>query len=189
VSVGAAPSVEPVKTVASEPRRSNPPRRELSQLDGGQPPVDTERVARIRKAIQDGRFPIYPSTIADRLLALKLEWNPNDVRRDALIEVIEALHAEIAALKANDVAALEAATQVKLAGIDSGARHDHEAAGPEIRELAAEAHRLNETCRIYVNLMAANVRRRLQLLSGVCRPAIAPAATPRPRLRGARRPI
>lgn len=36
----------------------------------------------------------------------------------------------------------------------------------EIRELAGEAHRLNETCRIYVNLMAANVRRRLQNLSG-----------------------
>jgi hypothetical protein len=36
----------------------------------------------------------------------------------------------------------------------------------EIRELAGEAHRLNETCRIYVNLMAANVRRRLQNLTG-----------------------
>ena len=33
-------------------------------------------------------------------------------------------------------------------------------------ELADEADRLNETCRIYVNLMAANVRRRLQLLTG-----------------------
>ncbi|HVF94354.1 MAG TPA: flagellar protein FlgN, partial [Sphingomonas sp.] len=39
-------------------------------------------------------------------------------------------------------------------------------AGPELRELADEANRLNETCRIYVNLMAANVRRRLQLLTG-----------------------
>ena len=32
--------------------------------------------------------------------------------------------------------------------------------------LAEEAHRLNETCRIYVNLMSANVRRRLQQLTG-----------------------
>jgi hypothetical protein len=95
-------------------------------------------------------------------------------RRDALIEVIEALHAEIAALKANDVAALEAATQVKLAAIEAAARHDHEAAGPEIRELASEAHRLNETCRIYVNLMAANVRRRLQNLSGVAASGYSP---------------
>ncbi len=77
VSVGAAPSVEPVKTVASEPQAVESAAAELSQTMAAQPPVDSERVARIRKAIQDGRFPIYPSTIADRLLALKLEWNPN----------------------------------------------------------------------------------------------------------------
>ena len=87
-------------------------------------------------------------------------------RRDALISVIEALHAEIDALKSNDVSALEMATRAKLAGIDAAAAHDHEPASPEIRELAGEAHRLNETCRIYVNLMAANVRRRLQNLTG-----------------------
>jgi hypothetical protein len=87
-------------------------------------------------------------------------------RREALIEVIECLHAEIAALKANDVAALEAATSAKIVAIDTVALYDGEAPGPEVRELAAEAHKLNETCRIYVNLMAANVRRRLQILSG-----------------------
>ena len=87
-------------------------------------------------------------------------------RRDALITVIEALHAEIDALKANDVGALEAATQAKLAGIDAVAVHEGEPMTGEIRELAGEAHRLNETARIYVNLMAANVRRRLQNLTG-----------------------
>lgn len=92
-------------------------------------------------------------------------------RRDALVAVIEALHAEIAALKANHVAALEAATRAKLAAIDTVALFDGEAPSAEVRELAAEAHRLNETCRIYVNLMAANVRRRLQLLSGETAPA------------------
>ena len=92
-------------------------------------------------------------------------------RRDALIQVIECLHAEISALKTNDVVALEAATQAKIAAIDTVALYDGEAPGPEIRELAAEAHKLNETCRIYVNLMAANVRRRLQVLSGQQAPA------------------
>jgi negative regulator of flagellin synthesis FlgM len=43
-----------------------------------QPPIDHERVSRIRAAIRNGTFPIYPATIADRLLALKLEWNPHD---------------------------------------------------------------------------------------------------------------
>ncbi|PCD02479.1 flagellar biosynthesis anti-sigma factor FlgM [Sphingomonas spermidinifaciens] len=42
------------------------------------PPVDTERVARIKKAVEDGSFPIVPSTIADRLLAFKLNWKPDD---------------------------------------------------------------------------------------------------------------
>ncbi len=95
-------------------------------------------------------------------------------RRDALIQVIEALHAEIAALKANDVAALEAATRAKLIGIDTVALHDGEAPSSEVKELAAEAHRLNEACRIYVNLMAANVRRRLQILSGQTAPSYGP---------------
>lgn len=94
-------------------------------------------------------------------------------RRDALIGVIEALHAEIAALKTNDIAALESATGAKLRWIDAVAGAP-EAPQAETDELAREAHRLNETCRIYVNLMAANVRRRLQVLAG------APAQSYRP---------
>ncbi len=95
-------------------------------------------------------------------------------RREALIQVIDALHAEIAALKANDIAGLETATRTKLAAIDTVALYDGEAPSAEVKQLAAEAHRLNETCRIYVNLMAANVRRRLQLLSGQDLPAYKP---------------
>ena len=97
-------------------------------------------------------------------------------RRDALVRVIDALHAEIAALKANDVAALERATRDKLAGIDAvGAANDDAPAMPaELKALAEEAHRLNETCRIYVNLMAANVRRRLQTLTGNDLPSYRP---------------
>ena len=95
-------------------------------------------------------------------------------RRDCLVRVIDALHAEIAALKANDVGALERATQVKLVAIEAVAAHAAEEVTPEIRELAEEADRLNETCRIYVNLMAANVRRRLQNLTGASGNAYAP---------------
>jgi len=87
-------------------------------------------------------------------------------RRDAMIAVIESLHGEIAALKANDVAALERATAAKLRAIETVRTLGDGPAGPELRSLAEEADRLNETCRIYVNLMAANVRRRLQMLSG-----------------------
>ena len=87
-------------------------------------------------------------------------------RRDALIRTIDALQAEIAALKTNDVVALERATADKLACIEAVAALGTGPAGAELRELADEANRLNETCRIYVNLMAANVRRRLQMLTG-----------------------
>lgn len=87
-------------------------------------------------------------------------------RRDALIDVIDALHGEIAALKANDVAALERATADKLGAIEAVAQFGTGPADAELRALAEEAQRLNETARIYVNLMAANVRRRLQSLTG-----------------------
>jgi hypothetical protein len=87
-------------------------------------------------------------------------------RRDALVQVIDMLHAEIAALRANDVKALERATSMKLGAIETLRALGDGPATPELRGLAEEADRLNNTCRIYVNLMAANVRRRLQLLSG-----------------------
>lgn len=87
-------------------------------------------------------------------------------RREGLIRVIDLLHAEIAALKSNDVAALERATGAKLTAIEALAEIDHGMLEPGVPELAAEAQRLNDTARIYVNLMAANVRRRLQDIAG-----------------------
>jgi len=45
------------------------------------PPVDVDRIAKIRKAIADGNFPIYPSTIADRLIASKYDWLRNDAQQ------------------------------------------------------------------------------------------------------------
>lgn len=95
-------------------------------------------------------------------------------RRDALVKVIEALHAEIAALKANDIAGLEAATAAKLAGIEAIPTAPAGANPAEIQGLAEEANRLNETCRIYVNLMTANVRRRLNALTGEMMPGYRP---------------
>ena len=87
-------------------------------------------------------------------------------RRDALVRVIDMLHAEIAALKTNDMNALERATSNKLRAIEELQQLGDGPATPELRGLVEEADRLNDTCRIYVNLMAANVRRRLQLLTG-----------------------
>ncbi|MBJ6122270.1 flagellar biosynthesis anti-sigma factor FlgM [Sphingomonas mollis] len=50
----------------------------LAKALASSPPVDVERVAAIKAAIAKGTFPLVPSTIADRLIALKLDWNAND---------------------------------------------------------------------------------------------------------------
>jgi len=76
--VAPAAPVEVANPVANEAAPVESTAAALSASMAAKPPVDAERVAKIRKAIEDGKFPIYPSTIADRLLALKLEWSPND---------------------------------------------------------------------------------------------------------------
>jgi negative regulator of flagellin synthesis FlgM len=45
--------------------------REAVKTMAATPPVDVERVAQIKKAVAEGRFPIYPATIADRLIAFE----------------------------------------------------------------------------------------------------------------------
>jgi len=87
-------------------------------------------------------------------------------RRDRLVQVIEALHAEISALKSNDIDGLDRATGAKLKSIEDLSALGAGPIDAELRALTDEANRLNEICRIYVNLMAANVRRRLGVLTG-----------------------
>lgn len=36
---------------------------------GAQPPVDQERVSEIRKAVEEGRYPVVPTRIADAIIA------------------------------------------------------------------------------------------------------------------------
>ena len=89
-------------------------------------------------------------------------------RIDALRQVVESLHAEIAALKRFDVAALAEATDAKQSGLGLIAGPwDAADVDDEVRALAQEAQTLNETARIYVNLMSANVRCRLETLTGL----------------------
>ena len=63
-------------------------------------------------------------------------------RRDALVRVIDALHAEISALKANDVSGLERATSGKLKAIETLQQLGDGPATPELHGLAEEADRL-----------------------------------------------
>jgi negative regulator of flagellin synthesis FlgM len=49
--------------------RSVGPLPKSEALDPGAPPVNAERVAEIRKAIEAGRYPVLPMRIADAMIA------------------------------------------------------------------------------------------------------------------------
>lgn len=38
-------------------------------LDAGHTPIDTDRIAAIRKALNEGTYPILPTTVADAIIA------------------------------------------------------------------------------------------------------------------------
>lgn len=95
-------------------------------------------------------------------------------RTDALKAVIASLQAELAALKSFDIEALAAATAEKEGRIGVLAARNDNPISAEERTLAEEAMRLNETARVYVNLMSANVKQRLEALTGIKPVAYAP---------------
>jgi negative regulator of flagellin synthesis FlgM len=41
-------------------------------LDAGAPPVDSDRVQVIRKAVESGQYPVFPAKIADAMIAAGL---------------------------------------------------------------------------------------------------------------------
>lgn len=73
--VAVAPKAAPV-AVADEPQLS--PATQLASQLATQPPVDTDRIMRIKQAIANGTFPILPATIADQMLAMRFNWMSDD---------------------------------------------------------------------------------------------------------------
>ncbi|MBN8808004.1 MAG: flagellar biosynthesis anti-sigma factor FlgM [Sphingomonas sp.] len=79
--VAAAPVASNVASVAAEPQPQQAQATAAGQLAAdlsARPPVDTDRIERIKRAIEDGTFPILPATIADSMLALKYDWLSRD---------------------------------------------------------------------------------------------------------------
>ena len=74
----ATPAVPVATPPQTTPSKASVEAGALAQVLAAEPPVDLERVAKIKRAIATGSFPILPATIADRLLALKLEWSGDD---------------------------------------------------------------------------------------------------------------
>lgn len=67
VALGPVRSVEAAAIAETEVRAAA---REMA----AKPPVDADRVQQIKRALEEGRFPITPSLIADRLIAAQLSW-------------------------------------------------------------------------------------------------------------------
>ena len=61
------------RALASDTARSHASQRSAvvrsAALDPGAPPVDLERVAKIRKAIEDNRYPVLPMEVSDAIIA------------------------------------------------------------------------------------------------------------------------
>ena len=69
----AAPKPATGTPVANDTARShasaNSAVRRSAVLDAGPPPVDFERIAQIRKAIERGHYPVVPMRVADAMIA------------------------------------------------------------------------------------------------------------------------
>lgn len=74
----AAPVVQPVTQPAPRAPEANTQLSNLAWTLAASAPVDADRVGEIKKAIENGSFPILPATIADRLLALRLNWDGHE---------------------------------------------------------------------------------------------------------------
>ena len=74
----AAPVVQPVTQPAPRAPEANTQLSNLARTLAASAPVDADRVGEIKKAIENGSFPILPATIADRLLALRLNWDGHE---------------------------------------------------------------------------------------------------------------
>lgn len=50
----------------------------LARTMAASAPVDVDRVALIKDAVESGRYPLSPASVADALIAAKYEWMSHD---------------------------------------------------------------------------------------------------------------
>jgi negative regulator of flagellin synthesis FlgM len=69
---GATPRSDRLKPAGGDP--GNAPAVALGSvgLAGSEPPIDRDRVARIRQAVEQGAYPLLPCRVADELIAAGL---------------------------------------------------------------------------------------------------------------------
>jgi len=69
---GAGKSAPAAAVGAPGARQTSPVESAVFELVGGGAPVDSAKVAAIRTAIAEGRYPVDPDKIAERMIALDL---------------------------------------------------------------------------------------------------------------------
>ncbi|WP_294191016.1 flagellar biosynthesis anti-sigma factor FlgM [uncultured Sphingomonas sp.] len=50
----------------------------LARVMAASAPMDVTRIALIKEAVENGRFPLSPASVADALIAAKYEWMSHD---------------------------------------------------------------------------------------------------------------
>ena len=140
------------------------------------PPVDAERVAVIRKAVESGTYPLVPARIADAMIAAGLllrssrDMSAGDLRDTPAADACRARSANGRRLPGStstrsSAPAVDKQRAVRRAGpVGRGARSTTNAAA-----CSTPRARLNEVNRQVRNLIAANVGARLEALTGAPR--------------------
>ena len=70
-AVGAISNRPAQETRGQKPQQAVSPDAPIASapVSAGEPPVDFERVAQIRKAVEQGTYPIVPTRVADEMIA------------------------------------------------------------------------------------------------------------------------
>lgn len=69
INPAAAAAPAPATPASSAAAAAKPTVATSAALDPGQAPVDADRVAQIRKAVESGAYPLVPARIADAMIA------------------------------------------------------------------------------------------------------------------------
>lgn len=86
---------------------------------------------------------------------------PAAAYRDTVRRLLEAMRAEVVAIEAGDLSALERTTAAKLAALSSLQLSPLSEIDPEVEDMIREGARLNAQAATRVNLLLAQVERRL----------------------------
>lgn len=64
--------------VAGTPVQAAVPTPTLARTMAAAAPIEASRVALIKEAVESGRYPLSPASVADALIAAKYEWMSHD---------------------------------------------------------------------------------------------------------------